>query len=195
MTAKKESYGGLAILTAITASLCCITPVLAIIAGIGGTASAFSWLEPFRPYLIGITVGILAFAWYQKLRKSKSMNCDCVGEKKPFLQTKKFLGIVTFFAGILLAFPNFSYILYPNNQTKVLQVNQKNLESAKFNIIGMTCKGCEVHITHAVNKLDGIQSVKASYQKGQAIVQFDNTKTNKDEIAHAINVTGYKVSN
>ncbi len=195
MTTEKESYGGLAILTAVTASLCCITPVLAFMAGFGGIASTFSWLEPFRPYLIGITVGILAFAWYQKLRTSNSIDCNCVDEKKPFLQTKKFLGIVTVFAGLMLAIPNFSHIFYPDNQSNVTQVKQENLETVKFNITGMTCTGCEVHISHALTELDGIQSVKASYQKGHAVVQFDKTKTNKDEITHAINATGYKVSN
>ena len=88
MTTKKKSYGGLAILTAIAASLCCITPVLAFVAGLGGMASAFSWLEPFRPYLIVLTVSVLAFAWYQKLKPRKDIDCDCDDEKAPFLQTK-----------------------------------------------------------------------------------------------------------
>lgn len=195
MTAKKESYVGLAILTAVTASLCCITPALAIIAGLGGAASTFRWLEPFRPYLIGITVGVLIFAWYQKLRAGKNTSVVCADEKKPFMHTKKFLGIVTVFALLLLAFPSFSHVLYPNDQPKLLQVNPVHLETAKFNITGMTCTGCEAHITHAINELDGIQLVEASYLKGQAIVQFDSTKTNKDQITHAINATGYQVSN
>jgi mercuric ion transport protein len=41
---------GAGLLTAIAASLCCITPVLALVAGTSGLASTFSWLEPFRPY-------------------------------------------------------------------------------------------------------------------------------------------------
>ena len=45
---------GAGLLTAIAASLCCITPVLALIAGTSGLASTFSWLEPFRPYFIGM---------------------------------------------------------------------------------------------------------------------------------------------
>jgi mercuric ion transport protein len=47
---------GTTIITAITASLCCITPVLALIAGTSGIASTFSWIEPFRPYLIALTI-------------------------------------------------------------------------------------------------------------------------------------------
>ena len=57
---------GAGMLTAITASLCCITPVLALIAGTSGIASTFSWIEPFRPYLIGLTFLVLGFAWYRR---------------------------------------------------------------------------------------------------------------------------------
>ena len=64
---------GAGLLTAIAASLCCITPILALIAGASGLASTFSWLEPFRPYFIGLTVLVIGFAWYQKLRPKKQM--------------------------------------------------------------------------------------------------------------------------
>lgn len=46
---------GAGLLTAIAASLCCITPVLALIAGSSRLATTFSWFEPFRPYFIGLT--------------------------------------------------------------------------------------------------------------------------------------------
>jgi len=194
MTTKKKSYGGLAILTAIAASLCCITPVLAFAAGLGGMASAFGWLEDFRPYLIGLTLLVLAVAWYQKMKPGKDIDCECEDEKTPFMRTKTFLGIVTIFSGLMLAFPYYSHIFYPDTQASNIEFSQDNLETAEFNISGMTCTGCEEHITHAVNELEGIQSVHANYGKGNASVQFDKTKTNKDQIIKAINATGYKVT-
>lgn len=54
-------------IAALMSSLCCITPVLALIAGTSGLASTFSWLDPARPFFVGITVMVLSFAWYQKL--------------------------------------------------------------------------------------------------------------------------------
>ncbi len=70
---------GAGILTVTAASLCCITPVVALISGTSGIASALSWMEPFRPYLIGLTIAVLGFAWYQKLklRKKGEIVCDC----------------------------------------------------------------------------------------------------------------------
>jgi len=82
------------LLTALAASLCCITPVLALISGASGLAAAFLWMEPYRPYLLGLTVAVLAFAWYQKLKPKKAIiDCVCEVDKLPFWQGKTFLGI------------------------------------------------------------------------------------------------------
>ena len=80
---KDNKLIGAGLLTAFAASLCCITPVLALIAGTSGLASSFSWLEPFRPYLIGLTILVLGFAWYQKLKPKKEIDCDCETDEKP----------------------------------------------------------------------------------------------------------------
>ena len=186
---------GAGLLTAITASLCCITPVLALIAGTSGIASTFSWIEPFRPYLIGLTFLVLGFAWYQKLKPKKEIDCDCETEEKPkFIQSKKFLGIVTVFAIVMMAFPYYSGVFYPNTEKQIIVVDKSNVEKTEFKISGMTCASCEGHVNHEVNKLSGIVNIKASYENGNAIIEFDKTKTNEAEIERAINSTGYEVT-
>lgn len=186
---------GAGLLTAITASLCCITPVLALIAGTSGIASTFSWIEPFRPYLIGLTFLVLGFAWYQKLKPKKEIDCDCEPEEKPtFIQSKKFLGVVTVFAIVMLAFPYYSGVFYPNTEKQIIVVDKSNVEKTEFKISGMTCASCEGHVNHEVNKLSGIVNIKASYENGNAIIEFDKTKTNEAEIERAINSTGYEVT-
>ena len=67
---------GAGLLTAFAASLCCITPVLALVAGTSGLASSFSWLEPARPYFIGLTILVLGFAWNQMLKPKKEIDCE-----------------------------------------------------------------------------------------------------------------------
>jgi len=190
---------GAGLLTAIAASLCCITPVLALIAGTSGLASTFSWLEPFRPYFIGLTILVLGFAWYQKLIPNafgtkKQIDCNCDTEEKPkFIQSKKFLGTITAFAIIMLAFPYYSSIFYPKAEKQIIVVDKSNLQKAEFTINGMTCASCEEHVNHEVNKLTGIISSNVSYENGKAVIEFDNSKTNISEIENAINSTGYKV--
>jgi copper chaperone CopZ len=186
---------GTGLLTAITASLCCITPVLALIAGTSGIASAFSWIEPFRPYLIVLTVLVLGFAWYQKLKPRKEIDCECETDEKPkFMQSKIFLGSVTVFAFIMLAFPYYSEIFYSNTAKQIIVVEKSDIRTTEFKISGMTCESCEEHVNHEVNKLNGIVNSKASYENGNAIIEFDRTKTNQTEIEKAINSTGYKVT-
>ena len=195
---KNKQSNSLAItslLTAVSASLCCITPVLALLAGSSGIAAAFSWLDPFRPWLIGITVVVLAFAWYQKLkpRSAQEIECECEDDEKPsFWHSKKFLGIVTVFAVVLLAFPYYADAFYPETNLSVLEYT--NLESTyEINITGMTCSGCEEHVKLEIGKLSGISGLEVSYEKANAVVTFDESKTNIDEVKAAVDNTGYKV--
>jgi mercuric ion transport protein len=186
---------GAGLLTAITASLCCITPVLALIAGTSGIASTFSWIEPFRPYLIGLTILVLGFAWYQKHKPQKEIDCECETDEKPkFIQSRKFLGIVTVFAVLMLAFPYYSGVFYPNTEKQIIVVDKSDIKKTEFKISGMTCASCEEYVNQEVNKLNGIVNTKASYENGNAIIEFDKTKTDETEIEKAINSTGYKVT-
>lgn len=186
---------GAGLLTAIAASLCCITPVLALIAGTSGLASTFSWLEPFRPYLIGLTILVIGYAWFQKLKPKKLNECNCEKEEKPkFIQSKLFLGIITAFAVVMLAFPYYSSIFYPKTEKLINVVDKSTIQKAEFTIKGMTCASCEEHVNHEVNKLEGILNSNVSFENGSAIVEFDNSKTNFSEIEKAINTTGYTVT-
>ena len=183
------------LLAAFTASLCCITPLLAFIAGTSGLATTFSWLEPLRPYLIGLTIFVLGFAWYLKLKPKKQLDCSCEKDEKiPFTQSKMFLGIITLFAVVMLAFPYYSGIFYPTTEKQIIIVDQSNIREIEFTISGMTCASCGEHVNSEVNKLTGIISSDASYENKNAVVKFDDSKTNIDEIENAINATGYLVT-
>ena len=74
MTNKNKNSRGVAatgIIAAIAASSCCIPPVIAAIAGVGGAAGSLSWMEPLRPYLIGLAVVAIGYAWYNHLKPVK----------------------------------------------------------------------------------------------------------------------------
>lgn len=137
----KNNKGWIAgILTAFATSLCCITPVLALLGGASGLASSFSWIEPFRPYLIGLTILVFTAVWYQKLKPQKQMNCDCeTDNKKSFWQSKPFLGIVTIVAAVLISFPYYAKAFYPKQQEpKVASADKANVKQVVFKIKGMS---------------------------------------------------------
>lgn len=58
----------------------------------------------------------------------------------------------------------------------------------------MTCVGREEYVNYEGNKLSGIIKSTASYENGNAIVKFDNSKTNITEIGTAISGIGYPVT-
>jgi mercuric ion transport protein len=196
--AEKSSRGiiGAGLLTAFAASLCCITPVLALFSGATGVASTFSWMEPYRPYLIGLTIAVLVFAWYQKLKPKKAaIDCACEEDKPSFWQSKSFLGIVTVLAFLLMAFPSYSKIFFPKTEaTTVIVVDKSSIKQVKLNIEGMTCESCRETINLTLSKVPGVLEYKTDYKEGSSLVKFDNSKTNEQNIVNKVNQTGYKVT-
>ncbi|MGK7370922.1 MAG: mercuric transport protein MerTP [Candidatus Halalkalibacterium sp. M3_1C_030] len=184
---------GAGLFAAFVASLCCVTPVLAFLAGIGGVASTFSWIEPFRPYLIGLTALLLGFAWYQKLKPQWDPECACE-EAPSFWNTKGFLGIVTILAGLLLAFPYYSDAFFPKQDKQVVYVQESQVQTITWDIKGMTCTGCEATVENAASGVDGVLEADASYDTGKATIKYDKSKTNREAIIAAINKTGFTVA-
>lgn len=196
---------GTGVLTAIVSSLCCITPVLALLAGTGGFASAFSWVEPIRPHLISFTIFVLGFAWYQKIFPKKDAaqqaECKCEGipaagnpAKTKFLQSKTFLGIMTVFAFLMVTFPSYSYIFFPKKEKQAMTTESSNVQRVVFAISGMSCSGCEEHIESKVSEVNGVIRADASYEQGNAAVEFDKSKTTIDSIEKTISSTGYTIT-
>jgi len=65
--------------------------------------------------------------------------------------------------------------------------------SIEVSISGMTCSGCEQTVQTTVAKLDGIKSVKASFQTGNAVIEYNAAKVDSLKIKEAINGSGYTV--
>jgi len=185
------------VLSAIAASLCCITPVIAFLAGSSSIAANFSWIEPARPYLIGLSIAVLVFAWYLKLKPAKTNNMDCNCEttkKESFLQSKTFLGIVTVFAVLMMAFPLYARMFYPKSKIEGVSIAViDNKQQVKFTIQGMTCEACEDHVNNELSKVAGVLAYTTSYAARNSLVTFDKSKVDVKTIEAAINKTGYKV--
>ena len=183
------------VLAAIGASLCCITPVFAVLAGATGMASSFSWMEPFRPYLIALTVVVLAYAWWDKLKPQKQgIECACDPDeegKVSFWYTKTFLVLITLFSVVILSFPYWGDTFISSDK-QAIPIERYNLQKIEIDIEGMTCKACEATIEKVVLDTGAVGSVKASSDDKNAFISFDKTKTTIDEITKAIATTGYK---
>jgi mercuric ion transport protein len=196
-TKSTGSFLGMGVLSAVAASLCCITPVISLLAGSSSLVTNISWLEPARPYLVGFTIGSLVLAWYFKWRTEKAAVDDCgcpVKAKGSFLQSKLFLSLVTVLAVVMLSFPLYAKVFYstPAKQNIVAVENQR-LQTAIFTIKGMTCAGCEGHVNSEVSMVKGVMEVNTFYAKGASTVLYDANQATLAQIKAAIATTGYKI--
>ncbi len=64
-------------------------------------------------------------------------------------------------------------------------------EHVRFPIDGMTCTSCVAHITKAVRKVPGVESVKVDLGSDSAAVAFDPAQTSLTAIDRAIREAGY----
>ncbi|MEQ8357894.1 MAG: mercuric transport protein MerTP [Cytophagales bacterium] len=191
---KNKALMSSGIAAAFVASLCCITPVAASLAGIGGIASTFSWMEPIRPYIIGLTLLILGFAWFQKLKPMSKEEIDCACDDEPSIfQSKGFLGVVTLLAMVLMAFPYYSEAFFSEKSTEIVYVQEANVQTITYDIVGMTCAGCEASVRNAAQDVEGVLEAKASYDTHTATISFDKSKVQPERIKQAINSTGFTV--
>lgn len=193
----KTTYIGAGLLAAIASSLCCIAPLIAIVGGIAGTASSFSWIEPARPFLIGVSIVALGLAFYQAYKPVAVDDCNCeVPEKRSFLNSKGFLWMVTVLSILMFSFPYYSNNFYPPVIVEQTDSDSTKTVQCTIDIKGMTCAGCENHVQTALLPMNGVSEAKASYKDGNAIVQVDTSKISISELKMKLEEeTGYKVLN
>lgn len=203
---------GASVLAALSASLCCIGPLAAILLGLGSFGAAARF-EAWRPYLLGITVVLLAGGFYFAYgdREVACSDGACKVSAAP-RRNKLLLWIATVMVFLFAAFPYYSGALVealnpeeslpsgssspgkpatarPNVQTPASEVKPAVIT---IQIEGMTCDACAVSVRKALKQRDGVKSVEVSFKKKRAIVKYDPEKVTPEQLAEAINQTGYK---
>lgn len=121
------------IVATIAASLCCVVPLLAILAGSSSLATSFAWMEPYHDFLFIFTVFILLYAWWEKLKPKKdTLDCACdAGNKINFFSSKMFLALVTLFVIVMFTFPKWGYAYFEvenscNSCTNIVKEEKKD---------------------------------------------------------------------
>jgi copper chaperone len=63
-----------------------------------------------------------------------------------------------------------------------------------FNVPEMSCSHCKAAIESELNKLSGVESSNADFEKGIVEVRYDEDLMTTDEIKGAIEEAGYDVT-
>lgn len=198
---KERLATGGAVLAAAAASLCCIGPLLFVLLGLGafGAATAF---DSARPYLLGAAVLLLAVGFYRAYFRREVAACapgEACATKPVSRASRAALWIA---AVAVLAFalsPYYAGALARRVTSKpatseaapAASAPQPASARASFTINGMTCAGCEVTIKLALEKTPGVRKSEVSYDRGEAVVEYDPAVTTPEELREAISETGY----
>src|SRR5215469_3218622 len=64
-------------------------------------------------------------------------------------------------------------------------------KTVTLNVSKMTCAACPITVKKALQKVPGVSKVDVSYEKKQAVVTFDDAKTNLGSLVKATTDAGY----
>lgn len=58
-------------------------------------------------------------------------------------------------------------------------------------VSGMVCPACPIAVKRALQKVDGVLKADVSFERKEAVVTFDDAKTNEQELLKATNNVGF----
>jgi mercuric ion binding protein len=58
-------------------------------------------------------------------------------------------------------------------------------------VSSMTCAACPITVKTALGKVEGVGAIEVSYEKKEAVVTYDDTKTNVEALTKATEGAGY----
>ena len=66
------------------------------------------------------------------------------------------------------------------------------MKDIKLKIEGMHCTGCSSRLEKVLNNTDGVESATVSFEKKQAIITYNESQTDIEQIKQIIQDTGFK---
>lgn len=77
--------------------------------------------------------------------------------------------------------------------SRALFLKDHDMATVTLQVDGMTCQGCVASVTRVLMDIPGVANADVVLQKKAATVNFDSTKTNRNELKQAIEDAGYNV--
>ena len=61
-------------------------------------------------------------------------------------------------------------------------------------VTGMTCGSCAISIEQALKHTAGVEEVRVSYERGEAVVKYDDRKVTAAKLRQVINGIGFRAT-
>ncbi len=163
-----------AVIAAVTASLCCILPVIAAVLGVTGFAAS-EFFARWRPYLLAVTSGLLAVGFYLAYRRPRREACEVgsVCERTPIGRwNRPMLWLVTGLVIVLAAFPYYSgwaaRAVTGSTQPRVLSTENSRAR-AVLQIDGMSCSACAALLEKRLSQIPGVRIIGTAPEKASVV--------------------------
>jgi copper chaperone len=99
-----------------------------------------------------------------------------LNERKPVMPRKRFTAVLVF--ALMSVFGAITALA----ETREITIK----------VEGMTCGGCAASLTKALKDTPGVLDARASYEKGEAWIKYDDQKITVAKLREVINSTGFK---
>ncbi len=190
---------------AVVASACCTIPLALVSLGIGGAwISDLTALAPYRWLFVSLALGTLGYVGYNEWQMSRHPNCDCETSLSPVVR-RSLLGMGALAVVALIVSP---WLIAPSPSAATQQAqaaiagsesaprSQASSTPASFqqvvlDVEGMTCRACPKTVSTALEDVEGVYSVDATYKPPEAVVRFDRNRTSVDDLTQATKNVGY----
>ncbi len=188
-----------AVVAAVTASLCCILPLIAAVLGFTGLAAS-AFFERSRPYLLAVAFGLLAVGFYLAYRSPRRQACEVgsVCARTPIGRwNRAVLWLVAVLVAVFAAFPYYSgWVARAVTMTKgpAEIPAQSSQAHAVLKIDGMVCVSCAALLEKKLSQISGVRRAQVSFEKRQATLDYDPRAVRPSQFVKAITEVGYKVA-
>ena len=186
-----------ALVAAVAASLCCILPLIAVLLGATGFAAS-AVIEHWRPYLLAITLGLLAVGFYLAYRPRRgACESGSVCARTPLGRwNRAILWLATAIIIVVAAFPYYSGSIaraVTKNKQPTLAVPESSAAHVTLMVEGMDCGACAALLEKNLSQIPGVHKAQVSFEKKQASVDYDSRLVGPARFAKAITDAGYRV--
>ena len=166
------------IISSLSASLCCLTPLVIVLLGLGGISVALSFLR-YRLYFLVLGFLFLGVATYIFLKRDYGKcNINAIKKEKSAIALSLILMIGIY---VILTY----FVIPPlliSNVEKILARNEATGDSVselKVKINGMTCECNIADIQYNLMQINGILNASIDYASKIGTIKFDSAKTNQ----------------
>jgi len=185
------------VLAAIVASFCCVLPIVFALTGFS-ILGASALFDAWRPYLLGLTFGLLGLGFYFAYRPREEQCAPGSACAMPATNRSGRLMLWLATAAVILfaAFPYYSgtvaeLLLSGASSAAAAQSEPPKLAHASFAIQGIDCAGCATEVVNKLKAVKGVRSVTVSVEYRKAEVDYDPDSTTLSQLEQAIKDAGY----